>query len=264
MITSQEQNTGTGHHTALRTYAAADDGSGQDVNSLIENQDQTAYMDYREDFVADSASVPGGQTDYSPTGAPVFAIVSGVGGWVSALLAADNAAMIAGYSSNDNLWLPSDRYLKKMSRVMFLDALVTAQYALMGVSGIIESGVNPATLAGWVGAAFYLDASMVLHVKIEDGNSVSIDETLSITVDTDVSWWYLVEHDEFGAWNFYFGPGNGLDGSLVYSTLTPDFDANQLFQPLDVVGKSEGVTTPAIYVDCQIERMRRGPLASQL
>lgn len=263
MLTFQEQNQGTGYAEGIRTESSVGT-QGLTANGWTENQAQEAYCDYRQDFIAESSTVPGGKTDYSPTGTPTFAIVSGIGGWVSATLASDNAAMIAGFSGDDNLWLPSDRYMKKASRVMFLDALATNEYALMGVSGLIETGVNPGTLAGWVGAAFYLDGDMTLHVKIEDGNSVSIDETLGVTVDTDTEYWYLVEHDDLGNWNFYWGPGDGVDGDLVYQDTTADFDANQLFQPLDVVGKSTGTTTPAIYVDCQKERLLRGPLASQL
>lgn len=264
MLTVQEQLQGTGHFEGIRTESQIPGNDAATANGWVENQAQEAYCDYRQDFIAESSTVPGGKTDYSPTGAPAFAIVEGVGGWVSATLAADNAAMIAGFSGDDNLWLPTDRYMKKASRVMFNDAITTAQFALMGVSGAIESGVNPGTLAGIVCACFYLSASMVLHVKIEDGNSVSVDETLGITVDTDVPYWYLVERDQMGFWNFYFGPGDGTDGDLVYQSTTAAFDADQLLQPLDVVGKSEGVTTPAIFVDCQKERLLRGPLASQL
>lgn len=251
MLTREEQEFGTGGDGAERRGVMVNIEGGKYCQDVTENQLQSSRFDWREEFLANSSSVPGGKTDYSPTGTPVFAIVTGgVGGQASATLAADNAAMIAGFSWDDNLQIASDRVFRVGHRFELPADVAANQFALIGVAGAIETGVNPGTLAGLIFAGFYLTGDMVLKTLLMDGTN-SLTETLDITILDDTFYWGRVERDQYGAINWYWGPGLGEDGDRVHTYATPSFSASQKLQPVALIGKSTGTTEPQLIVDTQ-------------
>jgi hypothetical protein len=147
----------------------------------------------------------------------------------------------------DKLQIPGNaKSIYFEARVQIPTAITTNEEVVIGLSSAVDTLVlDNLTRNLW----FKLPASMALKVERDDATTDTDDQAGYVSVTLTAATWYrfIIEKKEDGTCVFRIADSNGENDRIYYS-LSSAFGANNL-QPVVLVRKASGTTTPSLLVD---------------
>ena len=215
-------------------------GSYVDIRDFPLNQFPRGWCEVQEDFLASTLALPNVLRDTSAAGTPTSAqATNAVGGqWT---LTQDNTseAQRVGIDWGDDLMLNGAQFYFEV-RVSIPVAITTAQFLLLGVSTAYNSTVASMTRYAW----HRLTASMNVLAELDDDTN----SNLAQSPDTGIAF-ALTAATFYNFWIDATIPGvieYGVNDSVL---VKKNHVLTGAMQPMMLLGKSTGVTTPAFTID---------------
>lgn len=240
---------GTRHVTPFQTRQKAVGGNGMEVVSdvLYQHVNQCCFF---QDFLGGwtDAQDVGAIYDASASGSPTTAVVTaGSNGQLQLKAASTSEAEDIAYYWGDKLQIPGNaRNIYFEARIQIPTAITTNEDVVIGLSSAIDTTtLDNITRNLW----FRLPATMALKVERDDATTDTDDQAGNVSVTLTAGTWYrfIIEKKEDGTCYFRLQDDNGENDRLYYS-LSSAFGANNL-QPVTLVKKASGTTTPELLVD---------------